>query len=186
MYGYGPFDKTSKGVWGRANAGRGVMGEATTGVGVYAVAGTGGTALYVAGPAGFSRSGLVGVPQGASSFTKTGIALKSGSLILAVVNQDVAGVFVHRVVPNVAGGLVHDPPEQERSRDDKGRVLRYRVDVASGVSARSGSEPVNTDQATRIPSSRMTRSRRPSTWSGSRPSDVRTTSGTSAMTVISP
>jgi hypothetical protein len=103
VYGYGPFDKTSKGVWGRANAGRGVMGEATSGVGVYAVAGTGGTALYVAGPAGFSRSGLVGVPAGASSYTKTGIALKSGSLVLAVVNQDVAGVWVQRVVPNVAG-----------------------------------------------------------------------------------
>jgi formate/nitrite transporter FocA (FNT family) len=88
-----------------------VHGQAITagGVGVLAENTAGGTALQASGTANFagittfSRSGLVTVAAGSSSATKTGVALTSASLVLAILRQDRAGVWVRSAVPNVAG-----------------------------------------------------------------------------------
>ena len=63
----------------------------------------GGTALKATGPAVFSRSGVLKVPAGKSSVTRTGVALSAASLVLATLQQDQAGVWVRSAVPNVAG-----------------------------------------------------------------------------------
>jgi hypothetical protein len=85
--------------------GTGVAGEATsaTAVGVLADNSAGGTALEVIGKASFTRSGVLTVAAGKSSATKSGVALTAASLVLATVQQNVAGVWVASAVPNVAG-----------------------------------------------------------------------------------
>ena len=55
------------------------------------------TALKVDWPAVFSRSGVLTVAAGHSSVTKTGIALKPASFVLATIQGNVAGVFVQGV-----------------------------------------------------------------------------------------
>jgi hypothetical protein len=62
----------------------------------------GGIAFKAAGPAGFSRSGVLTVPAGKSTATKTGVALTSASLVLATLQQARAGVWVRSAVPDVA------------------------------------------------------------------------------------
>lgn len=93
------------GVTGEATKGRGVHGTASAaqGIGVLAENTGGGTALKANGRAVFSRSGILTVAAGSSKVTKTGVALTSGSLVLATLQQDVAGVWVRSAVPNVAG-----------------------------------------------------------------------------------
>jgi hypothetical protein len=88
-----------------------VHGQATTagGLEVLAENTVGGTALQAsdrasfAGTTTFSRSGVLTVAAGTSKVAKTGVALTAASLILATLQQDVAGVWVRSAVPNVAG-----------------------------------------------------------------------------------
>jgi len=85
-----------------AGSGAGVEGiGGAKGVGVLAESSAGGTALQATGRAVFSRSGVLTVAAGSSKVTKTGVALTSASLVLATLQQDVAGVWVRSAVPNV-------------------------------------------------------------------------------------
>jgi hypothetical protein len=99
---------TDYGIYG-SGPNHGVFGQATSssGAGVEAAGTGGGIALKVNGKAQFSRSGKATVAGTAStpknSVTVTGKALTSSSLILAVLQKNVAGVWVAGVVPNVAG-----------------------------------------------------------------------------------
>ena len=83
--------------------GDGIKGRAMSaaGAGMLAESAVGGTALRVSGSAEFSRSGVLTVAAGSSSATQTGIALTAASLVLATLQQDVAGVWVRSAVPNV-------------------------------------------------------------------------------------
>lgn len=93
------------GVAGWTVSGDGVHGFATDagGVGVVAENTAGGTALRVSGAAVFSSSGMVTISAGSSRATVTGVALTAASLVLATLQQDMAGVFVRSAVPDVAG-----------------------------------------------------------------------------------
>jgi hypothetical protein len=117
VYGRATQDANARGVHGYSTAGRGVYGQATSGRGVYGYAGaangvgvyaaaatTASAALQVAGIAKFSRSGKLTIPANATSATKTGVALTSTSLVLAVLQSNRAGVFVQAAVPNVGAG----------------------------------------------------------------------------------
>jgi len=73
-----------------------------SGTGVVAEATAGGTALQVAGPAVFSRSGKVGVAAGLGFVEVPGVALTSGSLVLATLQANVSGLWVRAVVPHVS------------------------------------------------------------------------------------
>ncbi len=66
---------------------------------------SGGVALEADGPAKFSLSGLVSIAAGAKSATVTGVSLRSGSLVLATV-QNNAGVSVSYALPNVSQSKV--------------------------------------------------------------------------------
>jgi len=83
-------------------SGGGVEGIAgPQGVGVLAQNTAGGAALKATGRVVFSRSGVLTVAAGSSTVTKTGVALTVASLVLATLQQDVAGVWVRSAVPNV-------------------------------------------------------------------------------------
>jgi hypothetical protein len=92
------------GVFGIAEgAGVGVQGASATGVGVAATSAAG-TALRVDGIARFSRSGAA-VVEGAVgadkvSVTVTGVDLSDSSLILASLQDYLAGVAIAAVVPD--------------------------------------------------------------------------------------
>ncbi len=84
--------------------GRGVYGLPTSGgTGVVASGALDGTGigLDVVGPAQFLLSGLASIAAGAKSVTVTGVSLRSGSLVLATV-QNNAGASVENAIPNVA------------------------------------------------------------------------------------
>jgi len=91
--------------WKGRAPGRGVTGVATSaaGAGVKAVNAQGGPALSVEGAAVFSRSGIVTVEAGKSSATESNVALTAASLVLAMLQQNVAGVSVQSAVPDVPG-----------------------------------------------------------------------------------
>jgi hypothetical protein len=95
------------------NGGTGVTGVATSkakgggGTGVHAVASGLGTALRVDGRAVFSRSGDVVIKSPAASATVTVPGgLSSTSLVLAVLQTAIPGVFVTSAVPNPSTGKV--------------------------------------------------------------------------------
>jgi hypothetical protein len=71
------------------------------GVGVLAESSAGGTALKATGRVVFSRSGVLTIAAGSSTVTKTGVALTAASMVLATLQQDVAGVWVRSAVPSV-------------------------------------------------------------------------------------
>ena len=85
--------------------GNGIRGltSDSRGAGVIAENTAGGTALQVIGMARFSGSGVLTVPAGSSKVTKTGVPLTTASLVLATLQQNVAGVYVQAAVPNVSG-----------------------------------------------------------------------------------
>ncbi len=83
-------------------SGGGVEGIAgPRGVGVLAQNTAGGAALKATGRVVFSRSGVLTIAAGSSTVTKTGVALTAASLVLATLQQDVAGVWVRSAVPSV-------------------------------------------------------------------------------------
>ncbi|MGH2752151.1 MAG: hypothetical protein ACRDK3_14955 [Actinomycetota bacterium] len=107
-YGVYGYSTTSDG-WGvyggSASSGRGVSGTSKSGTGVHAESGVNGNALRVVGKAVFSKSGILTIPSGASSVTKSGVnALTSSSFVLAQLQQNASGRWVRSVVPNVANG----------------------------------------------------------------------------------
>jgi len=87
-----------------ANAGTGPGVRGVGGIGVLAQAKTNGaTALEVLGPAVFSRSGLLTIGAGASDVIGVGVKLTAASLVLATLQENLAGIYVASAVPNVAG-----------------------------------------------------------------------------------
>ena len=62
-----------------------------------------GTALKVTGVAAFSRSGVVSIAAGKSTGTHASVTLASTSLVLANLQNNLPGVYVEAVVPNVSG-----------------------------------------------------------------------------------
>jgi hypothetical protein len=90
-----------------SGSGNGVAGRADTGTGVLA-ASTGGVALKVSGKAQFSRSGVATV-AGTSSAPKNSVRVSlpitAKSMMTALLQKFVAGVYVVAAVPNVTGGI---------------------------------------------------------------------------------
>lgn len=58
------------------------------------------TSIRINGKASFSRSGVVTIPAGATSATVGEIELTANSLILAMLQENVPGVFVRAAVPD--------------------------------------------------------------------------------------
>jgi hypothetical protein len=82
VYGQATQDSSSRGVWGRSNAGQGVRGQATSGVGVFGKA-TSGFALRTDGRAAFSTSGVASIAKGNVSVqVDPGVNVTSGSFVL--------------------------------------------------------------------------------------------------------
>jgi len=94
------------GVQGQSPGGNAVRGIARGGsaVGVAAENSAGGVALKVTGTATFSLSGVLTVPAGSSKVTKTGVALRTASLVLATAQRNVTGLWVQSAVPDVKAG----------------------------------------------------------------------------------
>jgi hypothetical protein len=88
-------DPTARGLEGFADVGTGVFAHTNDGV-----------ALKVAGPAVFSLSGLTTIPAGASSGVVTGVDLRGGSLVLAMVQQKRGRVSVRAAVPDFGAGTI--------------------------------------------------------------------------------
>ncbi|HEX2754021.1 MAG TPA: hypothetical protein VHM48_01085 [Candidatus Limnocylindrales bacterium] len=102
---FGASDATGTGVYGfsgstvpAAPAHTGVFGYSDSGYGVYARALTG-TALYVNGKARFSRSGVISITSGHRSITKTLSGVTASSMIIAMAQNLVTGVFVQAAIP---------------------------------------------------------------------------------------
>jgi hypothetical protein len=97
---------SASGVYGE-NTGRGfgVAGRSHQGTGVLAESSSG-TALAVNGKAVFSQSGRVTItyPNDSAQVTTTG--LSPTSIVLAMGQSNVRGVFVRAAVPNVAAGSI--------------------------------------------------------------------------------
>jgi len=73
-------------------------------VGLHVFCGGDGPALYVDGRAAFPRTaGRLTVPAGATQATQPA-SVTSDSIVLATIQQDVAGVSLHAAVPAPAGG----------------------------------------------------------------------------------
>src|SRR5262249_36419680 len=93
---FGTSHGTSEAVVGKSlGVGAGVLGFSVGG-------GSGGIAkgkiaLDVEGPAMFSRSGVLSVPAGPASVTKTGITFTPVSFVLATIQGNVAGTYVQGV-----------------------------------------------------------------------------------------
>ena len=102
VYGYAIQDSSSRGVYGRSNAGTGVRGYATTGVGVSAQATTG-YALRTDGRLRFDKSGgIATIAAGTSSIVvNPGIDLSTGTAVVATLQGSAGGTTnVLRVVVN--------------------------------------------------------------------------------------
>jgi len=85
--------------------GPGVHGDSFNGIGVLAT----GTqaALSVQGPAMFSRSGVLTVRRGRSSAVHALVPISRRSLVLAIIQQDLDGVWVRSAVPGEEKFTVH-------------------------------------------------------------------------------
>ena len=120
---YGENPHRGYGVAGRSNAGplaagvgaAGTLGDNTAngigvwarsahGIGLYAEAvGPDAVSLKTNGIAQFARSGVLTVAAGTRSVRKTGIRVDPRTVVLAVLQQFRAGVYVAAAVPNAAG-----------------------------------------------------------------------------------
>ncbi|MEP6758131.1 MAG: twin-arginine translocation signal domain-containing protein [Actinomycetota bacterium] len=90
---------TAIGAHATSNAGTGLKGRTQTGTAVLAVAEAGGVGLDVQGPALFSRSGHATVGARKASVKVTGQSIDTGTMVLAVLQQQRAGVWVTAAVP---------------------------------------------------------------------------------------
>jgi hypothetical protein len=92
VYGYAVQDSTSKGVWGRSNAGLGVFGQATTGSGLYGLATTG-YALRTNGRLKADKvSGVATIAANMTSVTVTpGVDVTASSFLLLTPKANLGG-----------------------------------------------------------------------------------------------
>jgi hypothetical protein len=103
---YGQNDGTGFGVAGRASSGTGVLGDSANGVGVSASS-QNATALKVTGKAQFSRSGIAtvaGTSAAPKNSVRVSLPITAKSMMTALLQKFVAGVYVVAAVPNVTGG----------------------------------------------------------------------------------
>jgi hypothetical protein len=98
---------SSDGVTGAAtDTGNGMVGTAAgTGSGVLAQNTGVGPALNVLGPALFSRSGVLTVAAGSSAGTVSGVTVSGASLVLAILQEDLPGLYVRSAVPGAMFGF---------------------------------------------------------------------------------
>jgi len=104
---YGQNDGTGFGVAGRANSGTGILGDSANGVGVLANS-QNATALQVTGKAQFSRSGVAtvaGTSAAPQKSVRVSLPITGKSMMTALLQKFVAGVYVVAAVPNVTGGF---------------------------------------------------------------------------------
>jgi hypothetical protein len=87
----------------RSDTGTGLKGWTQSGTAVLALAESGGVGLDVQGPALFSRSGRATVGAGKASVKVSGQMIAPGTMVLAVLQQQRAGVWVTAAVPAPAG-----------------------------------------------------------------------------------
>ena len=103
---YGQNDGAGYGVAGRADGGVGTLGDSAHGTGVWASSANA-TALKVTGRAEFSRSGVATV-AGTSSAPKNSVRVSlpitAKSMMTALLQRHVAGVYVVAAVADLAGG----------------------------------------------------------------------------------
>ncbi len=103
---YGQNDGTGFGVAGRAAGGVGALGDSANGVGVWASS-QNATALKVTGSAQFSRSGtatVAGTSAAPKSSVRVHLPITAKSMMTALLQKRVSGVYVAAAVPDVAGG----------------------------------------------------------------------------------
>ncbi len=103
---YGQNDGTGFGVAGRADGGTGLLGDSADGVGVWASS-QNGTALKVTGAAQFSRSGVAtvaGTAAAPKNSVRVSLPITGTSMMTALLQKHVAGVWVVAAVANVRGG----------------------------------------------------------------------------------
>jgi hypothetical protein len=103
---YGQNGGTGFGVAGRAAGGVGVLGDSANGTGVWASS-QNATALRVSGKAQFSRSGVAtvaGTSSAPKKSVKVSLPITGKSMMTALLQKFVAGVYVVAAVPNVTGG----------------------------------------------------------------------------------
>ncbi len=103
---YGQNDGAGFGVAGRASGGIGTLGDSANGTGVWASS-QNATALKVSGKAQFSRSGVAtvaGTSAAPKKSVKVSLPITAKSMMTAMLQKYVPGVYVVAAVPNVAGG----------------------------------------------------------------------------------
>jgi hypothetical protein len=103
---YGQNDGTGFGVAGRAAGGVGILGDSANGVGMWASS-ENATALRVTGKAHFSRSGLAtvaGTSLAPKDSVRVSLPITAKSIMTALLQKHVAGVYVVAAVANVRGG----------------------------------------------------------------------------------
>jgi hypothetical protein len=103
---YGQNDGTGFGAAGRAASGVGILGDSANGTGVWASS-QNATALRVTGKAQFSRSGVATVAGTSSAprdSVRVSLPITGKSMMTALLQKHVAGVYVVAAVANVRGG----------------------------------------------------------------------------------
>ena len=103
---YGQNDGSGYGVAGRASGGIGALGDSANGIGVWANS-QNATALKVTGKAQFSRSGVAkvaGTSAAPKNSVRVSLPITANSMMTALLQKFVAGVYVVAAVPNVTGG----------------------------------------------------------------------------------
>lgn len=107
VYGHAVQDGSSRGVWGRSNAGRGVYGQATGGVGVYAQAGVNGIAMRANGRVKVDKvSGVATIKAGSTGVTLTpGVKVTSASFVLLTPKVNLGGRDLWFTTNSTAGTL---------------------------------------------------------------------------------
>lgn len=103
---YGQNDGTGFGVAGRAGGGVGTLGDSAHGVGVWACSAHA-TALRVTGAAQFSRSGVAtvaGTARAPRNSVRVRLPITGKSMMTALPQKHVAGLYVVAAVANVRGG----------------------------------------------------------------------------------
>src|SRR5215472_11133565 len=105
---YGQNDGAGFGVAGRASSGIGVLGDSANGIGVWASS-QNAAALKVTGKAQFSRSGVAtvaGTSAAPKKSVRVSLPITAKSMMTALLQKFVAGVYVVAAVPNVTGGYL--------------------------------------------------------------------------------